>query len=98
MYYIIWSYRIAPANKAQFEKEYSRNGGWFKFFEECEDYLGTELVRNEKDGSYLLIDKWISRETYEDFLGRNSTKYDQLKARFENLYTEETRIGEYTAV
>lgn len=98
MYYIIWSYRIDQGKQAQFEKEYSRNGTWFKFFEECDDYLGTELIKNNDDGSYLLIDKWISKETYDRFVSDNSPKYNELNDHLQNLYAIESRVGEYTTL
>lgn len=97
MYCIVLKY-VVSNNQEAFEKEYSRSGAWFKFFEPCEDYLGHELMKSDKDASYLLTDKWMSKEDYEDFMAENKTEHDQLNEKCKELYDEEIVIGSYEIV
>lgn len=94
MYCIAWKYTVS-SDHSKFEQEYSRNGSWFKLFEPCEDYLGHELMKGENDNTYLLLDKWMSKEDYEEFLADNQAAYDQLNDRCKGLYDSEESLGSY---
>lgn len=98
MYYIVRSYEVAADKVTLFEEVYSPSGAWFHFFEKCEDFLGLELIKNTSEGTYLLIDKWISKETYDDFLQHEQATYDQLNAQYRELYTNERLLGTYETV
>lgn len=99
MYYIVWNYTVQEQERALFEQEYGPSGSWFKFFETCDDYLGSDLLADMGvQGQYLLIDKWISRDAYESFLAQNKAEYDRLNDKFQSLHTEETRLGSYQAL
>lgn len=95
MYCIAWKYTVS-SNHAAFEEEYGRSGAWFKFFEPCEDYLGHELMKGEDGNSYLLMDKWMSKEDYEDFMKENKAEYDQQNEKSKALYDKEESMGTYT--
>jgi heme-degrading monooxygenase HmoA len=98
MYYIVWNYTVEKAKQPEFEKEYSRGGTWFKFFEPCDDYLGHELIRSEDGQTYMLIDKWMSKDDYEGFLKGHQLEYDALNAKFAGLYQSEIKVGTFEAV
>lgn len=98
MYCILWNYEVEASKQAEFEKEYGRNGGWFKFFEECDDYLGHDLLKNTSGNSYTLIDRWISKKEYDSFLKANKAEYDQLNEKFGSLYTSETQAGTFELI
>jgi len=93
MYCLVWKYKVS-STKAKFEEEYGRSGSWFKFFEACEDYLGHDLMKGE-DGTYILVDKWMSKADFQDFLDENKAEYDQLNEKSKALYDEEVEMGEY---
>ena len=95
MYCIIWNYKVEANRQGAFEKEYSRTGTWFRFFESCEDFLGIELMKEIGKSSYLVIDKWSSKPEYEAFIKKNKAEYDELTRRFGSLYSEEQKVGEY---
>lgn len=95
MYCIAWKYTVS-SNQSKFEEEYSRNGSWFKFFEPCEDYLGHELMKAADGQTYLLLDKWMSKEDYDDFLQNNQLAYEQLNEKCKSLYDNEESMGSYT--
>lgn len=95
MYCIAWKYTVS-SNQSKFEEEYSRSGSWFKFFEPCEDYLGHELMKAADGQTYLLLDKWMSKEDYDDFLQDNQLAYEQLNEKCKSLYDKEESMGTYT--
>lgn len=95
MYCIAWKYTVS-SNHSKFEEEYGRTGSWFKFFEPCEDYLGHELMKEADGKTYLLTDKWMSKEDYESFLSANKADYDALNEKSKGLYDAEESIGTFT--
>ncbi len=94
MYCIAWKYKVS-SNQSQFEAEYGRNGSWFKFFESCEDYLGQELLKHSDGQTYILLDKWMSKADYQDFLDENKAEYDELNEKSKSLYDQEEEMGEF---
>ena len=95
MYYIVWNYKVSKAGQAKFEEHYGRSGEWFKLFEPCHDYLGHELIKNTNGEGYVLIDKWMSKQTYDGFVSSNQLFYDDLNKRSKELYSEEILIGTF---
>ena len=98
MYYIIWKYTVDKAKQPKFEEEYNRSGSWFKFFEPCSDYMGHELIKSTEEESYILIDKWMSKQDYETFLTSNQLEYDDLNNRSQDLYDAEKLIGLFNSI
>ena len=98
MYQLVWRYECSPEQKDQFEEAYKRNGTWFHFYEKSEDYLGQELIKKSDKNDYLVIDSWISKESYEDFLTKNKSEYDQLNSQCAPLYSTEEFLGFYETV
>lgn len=95
MYCIAWKYTVS-SNQDQFEQEYGRSGSWFKLFEPCEDYLGHELMKGEDGKTYLLTDKWMSKEDYDTFISANKAEYDAVNEKMKGLYDEEVSLGTFT--
>ncbi|MEO9871093.1 hypothetical protein [Ekhidna sp.] len=94
MYCLAWKYKVS-SNQAKFEEEYGRNGRWFKFFESCDDYLGNELMKGADGTTYILIDKWMSKADYQDFIDENKATYDDLSENNKTLYDNEEQLGEF---
>ena len=97
MYCRAWKYTVT-SNQSEFENAYGRSGVWFKFFEPCEDYLGHELMKSENGKIYFLMDKWMSKEDYENFIDNNKTDYQALQVETRDLYDEELSLGNYNIV
>lgn len=97
MFVIIWQFKPKPASEKQFEDAYGPSGRWAQFFLDGDGFLGTELLRAE-DGSYLTMDRWSSKETFEKFKAEHAQKYEQLDREFEAMNEVEKRIGEFTAI
>ncbi|MEQ6166748.1 MULTISPECIES: hypothetical protein [unclassified Ekhidna] len=94
MYCLVWKYEVS-SDQAKFEEEYGRNGSWFKFFEPCEDYLGHDLMKGGDGKTYILIDKWMSKADYQDFLDENKAAYDEMNKKNSDLYDVEETVGEF---
>lgn len=98
MYCILWNYEVESGNASAFEQEYGRSGSWFKFFEGCDDYLGHDLLKSTDGQTYSLLERWISKDAYEDFVNGNKAQYDDLNSKFGDLYKSETKVGTYDLI
>lgn len=94
MYAVVWRYRTAPGREAAFEALYGTDGDWARLFRRSRDYLGTTLFRDAADPHcFLTIDRWTSREAYEDFLEAAHADYAALDLRGDALTLDEARLG-----
>ena len=99
MYVIIWEYRVKRGKRAEFEATYAPNGAWAKLFKKDMGYLGTTFIRDTKDPQhYLTIDRWISKEAYENFLSQRENEYKALDANCEDLMDQESPLGKWDSV
>jgi hypothetical protein len=91
---VVWRYTIFPETIQAFEREYGPEGAWAELFGRSRDYRGSVLLRStEPPLTYLLIDTWSDRASYEAFLAVHRAEYDALSARCARLYRAEERIG-----
>ena len=59
-----------------FEAAYGPNGEWAQFFAGARGYIGTELLRDiEQAGRYVVVDRWESAETFNEFIETNRDEY-----------------------
>lgn len=99
MYVIIWEYRVKEENRSEFEKAYGPNGAWAELFKNAEGYLGTELLQSANTPEiYSTIDKWDSKESYGNFLGRLKIEYEKLDEQCDVLTEQERHIGNFNEV
>ncbi|MEZ4811174.1 MAG: hypothetical protein R2819_12510 [Allomuricauda sp.] len=99
VYSVVWSYKIKPENKEKFEIEYGSSGTWSKLFYESENYRGSFLLKSEDESdTYLLVDTWIDKESYENFKKINQETYNNISSGFEYLYLTEKKIGSFNSV
>lgn len=99
LYKIIWEYAIDPKNRSQFEHEYGTKGCWNQLFSASEDHKGSFLHQNDSDpNSYMLIDIWISKTSYEEFLEANRKAYQGFSSTCERLYISEKKLGGYQLI
>jgi len=94
MYVAIWEFRARLGQEAAFERAYGPEGEWVKLFRSGEGYLGTELLRSG-EGTYLTVDRWVSREAYEAFRDGNRPEYDMIDRQCESFTEHETLLGTY---
>ena len=96
MYTILWKYRVQPKNQELFEQEYGANGAWSKLFCTSQNYSKSILSKSDdsKD-TYILMDIWIDKNSYERFIEESKSSYENLSLKFENLYETEEKMGSY---
>lgn len=98
-YSVIWKYKIKPESKEKFEYEYGPHGAWFMLFNKSRSYSGSYLYKNEEEkNTYVLIDTWADKQSYEDFKKINAEAYTSLSAQFESLYETEEKIGSFNSI
>ena len=99
MHIIIWKYQVKAESVAEFEKRYNPNGTWANLFKKNNGYLGTEFLHDEeKPDFYVTIDRWVSREAYEEFKRDWDMEYKTLDAECEGLTIAESLLGNYEVV
>jgi heme-degrading monooxygenase HmoA len=79
-----------------FEAAYGPDGDWAQFFRGNRGYIGSELLRDvEEPGRYVVIDRWESAETYNDFLAANRDAYMRHSDEMSFHYVQELRLGTF---
>jgi heme-degrading monooxygenase HmoA len=96
MFVIIWEFEPHPGRVADFEEAYGPTGEWARLFGNSPQYLGTELLRDATRGSrYLTVDRWASREGFENFCSEHQKAYDTLDRVCDALTRREVLIGRF---
>ena len=91
---LVFSYDVR--DPAEFERIYGPEGDWATFFSGARGYIGSELLRDvEQPGRYFVIDRWESRETYNDFVDAHREEYMQRVDDTAYLHDRELRIGTF---
>jgi len=99
MYLIIWEYEVNAEKRSEFEKIYAITGEWVDLFKRAEGYLGTELLRDATDTQhYITIDRWTTRESYENFLIRWKEEYKILDEHCKGFTSREILIGKWITI
>ena len=96
MFIIIWKYQVKVESIEEFEAIYASNGTWAELFKESQGYLGTEFLQDEANPQiYLTIDRWASKENYDEFLSHWQEEYKSLDAKCAGLTELETLLGRW---
>ena len=94
---LVFSYEVA--DPGGFEPVYGPEGEWAEFFRSGPGYIGTELLRDvEQPTRYLVVDRWESREAYNDFAAANRDEYLRRVDDTAFRYEQELRLGTYESV
>ena len=92
----IWEFKVHPEHVEVFRQYYGECGAWTQLFRRARGYLGTQLLRDEKDPlRFVTIDRWSTGEDYEAFRASYASEYAALDRLCEGLTTEETLIGHF---
>jgi heme-degrading monooxygenase HmoA len=82
-----------------FEAAYGADGEWAQFFKGARGYIGSELLRDlEQPGRYVVIDRWESAETYNDFVETHRDEYLRRSDDTAFHYMQELRFGTFETV
>ncbi len=96
MFLAIYEYQVKPQVADKFELLYGQSGAWVKLFSRSEDYLGTELaITTDHSFRYVTVDRWQSREAYEEFLEDNQQEYNTLDRLGEAFTESEKKVGTF---
>jgi len=91
---LVFSYEARDPE--EFERAYGAHGEWADFFRPARGYIGTELLRDlENPGRYLVIDRWESADTYNDFIAANQAEYMRRSDDATFYYDSELRFGSF---
>ncbi len=72
--------------------------GWSSLFGISPDYLGTTVCMSVNEPRvYLTMDRWASKQAFDQFLEEHRDRYDRLAALHRELYESAERIGFYDA-
>lgn len=95
-YAILWQFDVPSENHARFEAGYGPGGDWATLFRQGEGFIETILLKDEdRPGTYLTIDRWESRASFDAFKLGHGADYAALDAFLEGLASAEIRIGAY---
>ena len=109
MYVIVWEFQVAAARAKDFERAYGPDGDWTRFFQRAPAFRGAELLWGTGDDAddadeassdpvYWTVDRWDSREAYEDFNTRFEREYEELDTRLADLCELEVCLGKFEVV
>lgn len=92
----IWRFEAAPGRDAEFVGAYGPDGDWVQLFRRDSGYVATEFVQPvPTENVFLIIDRWASRQAWENFLAAHREAYAELDRRFAALCQTETELDEY---
>jgi heme-degrading monooxygenase HmoA len=87
------------SDPTEFERVYGPEGDWAAFFRSGRGFVGTELLRDvEVPGRYLVVDRWESREAYNEFVAANRDEYMRRVDENAFHYEHELRLGTFESV
>ena len=96
MVIIIWQFEVRPEREEEFERVYGPSGAWARLFKEGEGYIGTQLLRTVGTPTrHVTIDRWTTKEAYENFRKTRYAEYEKLDRVCENLTVTEVEIGSF---
>jgi len=96
MFVVLWEFEVKPGREERFERVYGADGEWAQLFRGDANYQGTRLLRDaSRDGIYVTMDVWRSREAYERFREAAAERYAAIDAECEGLTTSERPIGSF---
>lgn len=77
-----------------FRASYGPGGDWSRFFAASPAFRGVELVALEAPGHYITIDRWSSKDGFDEFMVDNRQDYRRLDRRLEAVTISEELLGE----
>ena len=94
---LVFSYQARDT--AEFERVYGPEGEWAEFFRRGRGYVGTELLRDiENPGRYLVVDRWESRDAYQEFVRLHHDEYVRRVDETAFHHDQELRFGTFENV
>jgi heme-degrading monooxygenase HmoA len=96
---LVFVYDVEESEAPEFERGYGADGEWARFFRGGRGYVGTELLRDvEQPGRYLVVDRWESRDAYNEFVEAHREEYMRRVDETVFHYERELRVGTFENV
>jgi len=93
MVQVIWELKVKFKEREKFEHFYDPKGDWVKFLCKSPDYQGTEILESgEGDGVFLVIDEWLTEESFKEFIAGRKADYDLLEEKAKTVSRTKKRI------
>ncbi|HUY70797.1 MAG TPA: antibiotic biosynthesis monooxygenase [Gaiellaceae bacterium] len=94
---LVFTYEVADS--AGFERAYGPEGEWARFFRTGQGFVGTELLRDvETQGRYLVVDRWETRDSYNEFVAAHKAEFMRRVDEAAFTYEQELRLGTFENV
>jgi heme-degrading monooxygenase HmoA len=98
-YTYLWEFLVAADRIEEFKQRYGSAGSWAALFRQSPGYLETLLLQDcANPRRFITIDRWESRDAYQQFQSRFSREYAALDEECQDLTTNETPLGQYSEV
>jgi heme-degrading monooxygenase HmoA len=95
VYIRLWEFVVRSDAVDAFVALYGPHGGWVELFSRSEGYLGTELLRAERDPNrFVTVDRWTGASAY-DGVDTGSDAWRALDVEGEALTERETFLGAF---
>lgn len=82
----------------RFEQVYGAKGDWARFFRQDESYIGTELMHDKGERTYVTLDFWTSEKAHDEFRKQHLAKYMDLDQKCQEMTESEREIGRFVRV
>jgi heme-degrading monooxygenase HmoA len=96
MFVVLWEFRVKGEREREFDEAYAPGGEWARLFRRGKGYLATELWADPGvPRRYVTLDRWNSREEYEEFRREQRSDFEALDKRCEALMEREVHLGSF---
>jgi len=93
MFQVIWELKVKFKEREKFEHFYDAKGEWVKFLSKSPDYQGTDILESgEGDGVFLVIDEWLTEESFKEFIASRKAEYDLLEEKAKSVSRSKKRV------
>lgn len=94
MFTTVWEYQVGPDRRSKFIEVYGASGSWAALFRRAPGYRETVLLQDlGQPERFLTLDRWDSREAYEEFLESRRSAYQALDRETAGLTRAERHLG-----
>jgi heme-degrading monooxygenase HmoA len=94
MHVILWEFLVREGKEGEFRRIYGPEGDWTILFRRGAGYLSTELWSDpDNPRRFLTLDRWTSREAFDEFRRRWQVEYRALDQACEALTEREEPVG-----
>lgn len=94
MFTTVWEYEVGPDRRSEFIEVYGATGAWVALFRRAPGYRETVLLQDvARPERFITLDRWVSREAYEEFLESLQSAYQALDRKTAGLTRNEHHLG-----